>query len=122
MLLGLPKQILARVGMRAMSPADVISQIGVSANWRVLELGNPVGFFAEALHRVIGEAGTIIVAGPNPESLEKLHDEVDHGHTQTTDLGDVLVGRSAPAHSLDLIILTNALSNMAHADNFLPLA
>lgn len=45
MLLGLPKQILARVSRRLLDPAEVLRQLGVEDGWQVLEMGNPVGFF-----------------------------------------------------------------------------
>lgn len=118
MLLGLPQKIQASFAKRMIDPADIVRQLGVSSGWRVLELGVPVGFFAPALHAVIGDAGEMIIAAPTTEALEKLHDEIDHVHTKTTLLSHVLAGQAAADHSLDLIILTNVLSNTAHADNF----
>ena len=118
MLLGLPKKIQASFAKRMIDPSDVVRQLGVDQGWRVLEIGIPVGFFAHALHQVIGDSGEMIIAAPTTEALEKLHDEIDHVHTKTTLLTHVLAGEAAPDRSLDLIILTNVLSNATHADNF----
>jgi len=118
MLLGLPKKIQASFAKRMIDPSDIVRQLGVDQGWRVLELGIPVGFFAHALHAVIGDEGEMIIAAPSSEALEKLHDEIDHVHTKTTLLSHVLAGQAATDHSLDLIIITNVLSNAAHADNF----
>ena len=118
MLLNLPKRIIARMSGAVMRPESIISQLELSSTSRVLELGRPIGFFAHALHNVIGDQGLILIAGPNNESLEKLHDEIEHVHTKTTSLSDVLGGRAAPERSLDLILLTNLLSSVAKAENF----
>lgn len=118
MLQNLPKTILAHVGQRLLNPAEVIRELDIKPNWRVLELGLPVGYFAPALHTVLGDSGSMILAGPNEESLEKLHDEIEHTHTSSTTLAHVLAGDATEAKSLDLVILTNVLSNAARADNF----
>lgn len=114
----LPKKILATVGHRFMSPSVMVGQMGLSSGSNVLELGNPVGFFASACLNAVGEEGNVFVAGPTAESLEKLSHMRHFPNFKTCLLADVLVGNAVPARQIDLIMLTNLLSNSTQPGQF----
>lgn len=117
-LKSLPKKIMTRTSHRFTPPSVLVERIGLAAGASVLELGNPVGFLAPACLRQVGEKGRVYVAGPTIESLEKLSHLRHFANLQTALLADVLMGKVVPHGEIDVIMLTNLLSNSAHPDNF----
>lgn len=114
----LPKKIMAQASHRFTPPSALVGKIGIASGASVLELGNPVGFIAPACLNVVGETGRVYVAGPTAESLEKLTHLNRFPNFHTVLLADVLVGRAVPKKEIDIILLTNLLSNSAHPDHF----
>lgn len=118
MLRALPHRILKRVSQHFSSPSELLTSIDLREGQKVLELGSPVGFFAPAALQKVGPNGHVYVAGPNHESLEKLHHLAHQPNLHLVLLSDVLTGQSVPAGQMDTIILTNLLSKSYHPDNF----
>src|SRR3990167_5320345 len=119
MLQHLPKRILSRSAKSIINPTRVMNQLKISESDKVLELGLPIGFFARALAAQVGEYGSVIVAGPNKESFEKLDADLHHyPNISTVSLAQVLSQDAAVTQSLDVIILTNLLSNVKSPSNF----
>lgn len=114
----LPRKIMARVSHRFTPPSVLVQAIGVKAGHKILELGNPVGFFASACLRTVGDGGAVYVAGPTTESLEKLTHMHSFSNLHNVLLADVLVGNAIPKHDIDVILLTNLLSNSLKPDQF----
>lgn len=115
----LPKKVLDRISKGFMSPSVFLDQLDIGLGDRVLEMGLPIGFFAPASLAKVGENGEAYVSGPTHESLERIgHLATKHKNLKTTLLADVLMGKAAPPHSIDWVILTNLLSNSYHPDQF----
>lgn len=114
----LPRKIMARVSHRFMPPSALVQTIHIRPGAKILELGNPVGFFAPACLRAVGDEGAVYAAGPTVESLEKLTHMRSFSNLHNVLLADVLVGKAVPKSSIDVILLTNLLSNSLHPDQF----
>lgn len=100
------------------SPRVLLAETEVSEGDTVLELGNPVGFFAQAALDRVGVPGRVIVAGANEDALERVSHLHQHRQFETALLADVLVGRAFDHHSADWVILTNVLSSSLHSGQF----
>jgi len=115
----LPRQVLNRISKGFIAPSVFLDQLDLGSGERVLEIGLPIGFFAPAALDKVGESGEVYVSGPTHESLERIgHLSRTHPNLKTTLLADVLMGKAAPPHSIDWVILTNLLSNSYHPDQF----
>ncbi len=115
----LPKKVLNRISKSIVGPTVFLDQLDIGQGDRVLEMGLPIGFFASAALNKVGEQGEVYVSGPTHESLERLiHLANLHSNLKKTLLADVLIGKAAPHHSIDWVILTNLLSNSYHPDQF----
>lgn len=115
----LPKKVLNRISKSFIGPSVFLDQLDMSEGDRVLEMGLPIGFFASAAISKVGDKGEVYVSGPTHESLERLtHLATQHSNLRKTLLADILIGRAAPHHSIDWVILTNLLSNSLHPDEF----
>lgn len=118
MLSALPQKILSRISSKFISPQSLLEEVGVRAGQKVLELGSPIGFFAPAALAAVGETGTVYVGGPTNESLEALGYLHHHENFKPVLLRDILRGKTVPLHTIDLVILTNLLSNAIHPGDF----
>ncbi len=118
MLSALPKKILTRISSKFVSPQALLAEIGVQAGQSILELGSPIGFFAHAALEAVGPHGSVYAAGPTPESLESLGHLKHHESFKPVLLRDILRGKTVPLHAIDLVILTNLLSNAIHPGDF----
>ena len=118
MLSALPKKVLDRFSKHFLSPSGLFEGLDVREGQSILEIGQPIGFFTPAALGKVGDGGNVYVAGPDNESLEKLGHLAHHKNLHTILLSDVLTGKSIPNHSLDLVILTNLLSNSVHPADF----
>lgn len=118
MLQSLPKGLRYKLANHFLNPGSVIDNLDVREGDSALEIGVPVGFFAPALLRKVGENGTIYVAGPNHESFEKLNYLSDRRNLEFQLLADLLTGDSIPEGKIDIVILTNLLSNTLKPDSF----
>lgn len=114
----LPRHISARVTKHLLSPSVVLQELGVSEGDTLLELGNPVGFFAPAAVSLVGSPGRVIVAGPNEDSFDRIGHLVEQRMIEPVLLADVLLGRAFDHHSVDLVLLTNLLSSSLHPNQF----
>lgn len=115
----LPKKVLGRISKSFIGPSVFLDQLDMGNGDRVLEMGLPIGFFAAAALNKVGDKGEVYVSGPTHESLERLSHLSNHySNLKKTLLADVLMGRAAPHHSIDWVILTNLLSNSYHPDEF----
>ena len=114
----LPKHINARVNGHLLSPSEVLQELGISEGDTLLELGNPVGFFAPAAVTLVGTPGRVLVAGPNEDSFDRIGHLVEQRMVEPILLADVLLGRAFDHHSVDLVLLTNLLSSSLHPNQF----
>ncbi len=118
MLSALPKKILNRISTKFLTPQELLSEVGLQTGQSVLELGSPIGFFAHAALPLVGAEGHVYVAGPTGESLEALSHLEHHENFKPVLLRDVLQGKTVPLHTVDVVILTNLLSNALHPGDF----
>ncbi|MBP9827290.1 hypothetical protein KBC99_02300 [Candidatus Saccharibacteria bacterium] len=114
----LPHRVRNRLSHHLISPREILTDLGLAEGDAVLELGNPIGFFAGAALEIVGDPGRVVVAGPNNESLERIEHLTHRRQLETTLLADVLLGRAFEHHSVDWVILTNLLSSSLHPDQF----
>ncbi|MFO0955620.1 MAG: hypothetical protein U0526_03775 [Candidatus Saccharibacteria bacterium] len=114
----LPRRVRTRLSHHLVSPTAVFSLLGVEEGQTVLELGNPVGFFAAAALKAVGKPGKVIVAGANDDALERVGHLGHHPQLETTLLADVLLGRAFDHKSVDWVLLTNVLSSSLNPDHF----
>jgi ubiquinone/menaquinone biosynthesis C-methylase UbiE len=101
-----------------MNPNSVVEDIDIRAGDKVLEIGMPVGFFAPALLNKVGVDGMVYVAGPNRESFEKLGYLKERKNLSFKLLADILMGGAIPEDEIDIVVLTNLLSNTLKPDAF----
>lgn len=114
----LPRRVRTRLSHHLVSPSAIFSMLGVQEGDTVLELGNPVGFFAQPALAAVGAPGKVIVAGANDQALERV-EHLGHVHQlETTLLADVLLGRAFAHQSVDWVLLTNVLSSSLNPDHF----
>ncbi|MEI6169669.1 MAG: hypothetical protein WCP56_01580 [Candidatus Saccharibacteria bacterium] len=118
MLQSLPKILSHKASKKFISPTEVVSAIDIRQGNRVLEIGNPLGFFAPALLDKVGYDGRVYVAGPNRDSFGKLSHLGDKKALRFTLLADLLTGDGINPGSIDVIFLTNLLSSTVRPDSF----
>ena len=118
MLHRLPHQILSQLSRSFARPEQILDELDIRKGDTLLEIGMPIGYFSKALCNRVGPSGTIYVAGPNSESLEHVSSSHEHDHVKPVLLSDVLLGKSIDEGSVDMVILTNLLSNSYHPDAF----
>lgn len=118
MLQSLPKGIRHKLANHFLSPSVVVDDLDIREGNKVLEIGWPVGFFAPALLNKVGEGGMVYVAGPNHESFEKLGHLAERKDLSFKLLADLLTGGSIPEGEVDVVVLTNLLSNTLKPDAF----
>lgn len=118
MLQSLPRGIRHKLSNHFLNPSKVVEDLDVRTGQKVLEIGMPIGFFAPALLNKVGRDGVVYVAGPNHESFEKLSHLAEHKNLSFKLLADLLTGGSIPEGDLDVVVLTNLLSNTLKPDSF----
>lgn len=118
MLRALPSKILSRVSRKFLDPHELLAEAKVSSGDKVLELGSPIGYFAAAALREVGDSGSVYVAGPSNDSLEAVSHFSHHENLHPVLLRDVLLGKTVPLHLIDTVILTNLLSSSLHPGEF----
>jgi len=118
MLSALPQKILHRISNKFVSPQALLAEIGVQPGQSILELGSPIGFFAHAALEAVGPQGSVYAAGPTPESLESLDHFKHRENFRPVLLRDIVQGKTVPLHAIDVVILTNLLSNAIHPGDF----
>lgn len=114
----LPRRIRTRLSHHLISPAVLVHDLGIEIGDTILELGSPLGLFAAAAIKAVGEPGKVIVAGASEEALERVAYLKRFSQLETTLLADVLLGRAIPRQSMDWILLTNLLSSSMNPDHF----
>ena len=114
----LPHRVRTRLSHHLVSPTVIVKDLGIQEGDVVLELGNPVGFFASAAVQAVGKPGRVIVAGANHDALSRIDYMKRHDTFETTLLADVLLGKAMPHASVDWILLTNVLSSSLNPDHF----
>lgn len=114
----LPSRVRTRLSHHLVSPAVVVRDLDINEGDVVLELGNPIGFFAAAALRAVGAPGKVVVAGANRESLSRVDYLQRYDNFETTLLADVLLGKALPHASVDWFLLTNLLSSSLNPDHF----
>ena len=118
MLQSLPKILRHKMSGNFINPTAIIDGIDIKSGDRVLEIGNPLGFFAPALLNRVGYEGRVYVAGPNRDSFGKLSHLSDKKGLRSVLLADLLTGDALNPGAIDVIILTNLLSSTARPDSF----
>lgn len=118
MLSRLPHNILSQLSRNFARPEQILAELDIREGDTILEIGMPVGYFHRAACKLIGPKGTLYIAGPNSESLEHVRSVHEHTHIKPVLLSDVLLGKSIEVGSVDLVLLTNLLSNSFHPDAF----
>lgn len=118
MLQAFPKKLRSKITSRFLSPSKVVADLDIRAGNHVLEIGMPVGFFAPSLLNTVGSEGCVYVAGPNKQSFEKLSHLSENKNLKFTLLADILTGDAFQSGEIDLVILTNLLSNTLKPDSF----
>jgi hypothetical protein len=118
MLSALPRKILSRLSGKFVSPQAILDEVGLRGGQSVLELGSPVGFFAQAALAKVGVEGSVYVAGPDNESLEAVSHYNHHENLHPVLLRDILAGKTVPLGGIDTAVLTNLLSNAIHPGEF----
>ncbi len=118
MLQSLPKFLRHKFTKGFLNPSSVVDGIDIKYGDRVLEIGNPIGFFAPALLNKVGYEGRVFVAGPTHDSFEKLSHLSDKKGLRFVMLADLLTGDGINPGDIDLIFLTNLLSSTAKPDSF----
>ncbi len=114
----LPRRVRTRLSHHLVSPTAMIRELGVGEGDVILELGNPVGFFASAALELVGQPGKVIVAAASDEALERVGHLGHVRQLETTLLADVLLGRALEHGSVDWVLLTNVLSSSLNPDHF----
>ena len=114
----LPSRVRTRLSHHLVSPAIVLRDLHVGEGDVVLELGNPIGFFAPAALRTVGAPGKVVVAGANRESLSRVDYLKRNDNFETALLADVLLGKAMQRGSVDWFLLTNLLSSSLNPDHF----
>lgn len=114
----LPTNLRTSLSHHLLSPRTILSELKVEEGDTILELGNPVGFFAAAGLTAVGKPGRFIVAGPNEESFDRIAHLKHHPQLEEVLLAEVLMNRAFDHHSADWIILTNVLSSSLYPDQF----
>lgn len=118
MLQSLPRGLRHRIARHFLNPAELVESLDIRKGNQVLEIGMPIGFFASALLDKVGDTGVVHVAGPNSDSFDRLRYLSDHENLTFNLLADVLTGDSIPLGAIDIVILTNLLSNTIKPDSF----
>ncbi len=119
MLQALPKGLRSRTARKFLNPSNVVEDLDIRPGNNILEIGMPIGFFAPALLNKVGESGKVYVAGPNHEALSKLaHLASYHNNLIFELLSDLLSGATISSGDIDVVILTNLLSNTIKPDSF----
>lgn len=118
MLQSLPKGIRHRISSHFLDPSKVVGDLDIRTGNKVLEIGLPIGFFAPALLNRVGPDGMVYVAGPNQESFDKLGHLAEQKNLAFKLLADLLTGGTIPEGEIDLVVLTNLLSNTLKPDSF----
>lgn len=118
MLQALPKKFRTKFAHPFLNPQEVLDDLDIRVGNKVLEIGLPIGYFAGALLKKVGDAGMVYVAGPNHESFEKLDHLATHKNLAFKLLADLLTGSAMNEGEVDTVILTNLLSNTMKPDTF----
>lgn len=111
MLQALPKRLRTKTVNKFLNPTRVVESLDIRRGDSILEVGVPVGFFAPALLNKVGVEGTVYVAGPHEESLSRLTHLAEKRGLVLCKLSDVLSDTTNDLAGVDVIILTNLLSN-----------
>ncbi len=118
MLQALPKKFRTKFTHPFLNPQEVLDGLDIREGSRVLEIGLPIGYFAQALLKKVGPNGIVYVAGPNHESFEKLDHLAEHKNLFFKLLADLVPGSALNEGDVDTVILTNLLSNTVKPDTF----
>lgn len=118
MLQAFPKKLRSKITRHFFSPSKVVDDLDIRQGDKILEIGMPVGFFAPALLNKVGIEGTVYAAGPNRESFEKLSHLAEKKNLQHVLLADILTGDALSHGEINMVILTNLLSNTIKPDSF----
>ena len=118
MLQSLPKYFRHKFSETFINPSSIVDKIDIEEGNKVLEIGNPIGFFAPALLNKVGLDGKVYVAGPNKESFGKLSHLSDKKGLRFILLADLLTGDGINPGDIDVIFLTNLLSSTMKPDSF----
>ena len=118
MLQSLPKYLRRKFPETFINPTKVVEGLDIRDGNRVLEIGNPIGFFAPSLLNKVGLEGRVYVAGPNKDSFGKLSHLSEKKGLKYVLLADLLTGDGVNPGDIDLVILTNLLSSTMRPDSF----
>lgn len=118
MLQAFPKGLRHKIVSYFLNPSRVVEDIDIRAGDHVLEIGNPVGFFAPSLLNKVGEEGRVYVAGPNEDSFGKLSHLAEKKELKFVLLKDLLTGDGINPGDIGTVVLTNLLSSSAKPDSF----
>ena len=118
MLQSLPKYFRHKLSGNFMNPSSVVDGIDIKPGDKVLEIGNPIGFFAPALLNKVEYEGRVYVAGPNRESFGKFSHLSEKKNLRFVLLADLLAGDGIKPGDIDIIFLTNLLSSTMKPDSF----
>lgn len=106
------------MGGHFINPRAILDDLKIEEGDAVLELGNPIGFFAPAAVSLLGTPGRMIVAGPNQDSFDRIKNLIEGRRVEPVLLADVLLGKALERHVLDTVLLTNLLSSSVHPNQF----
>jgi hypothetical protein len=118
MLQAFPKGLRHRIANYFLNPSKVIEDIDIRSGDNILEIGNPIGFFAPSLLNKVGMEGKVYVAGPNDDSFGKLSHLADRKELKFILLKDLITGDGIKPGDISTVILTNLLSSSAKPDTF----
>lgn len=118
MLQSLPKFLRHKLTGGFINPSSIVEGIDIKEGQKVLEIGNPIGYFAPALLNKVGYDGRVFVAGPNRDSFGKLSHLSDKKGLRFVLLADLLTGDGVSPGDIDVVFLTNLLSSTVNPDSF----
>ena len=118
MLQKLPSGLRRKIANYFLKPSDFVDLIGVRKGDSILEIGMPVGLFANELLNKVGNEGKIYVAGPSQDSLSRLSSISKKHNLKLSLLSDVLTGEALKSKKVDKVVLTNLLSSTLKPDKF----
>lgn len=118
MLQAFPKGLRHRMSSYFFNPSRVVEDLDIRSGDRILEIGNPVGFFAPSLLNKVGVEGKVYVAGPNDDSFGKLTHLAEKKELNFVLLKDLLTGDGIKPGDIDIVVLTNLLSSSVKPSSF----